>query len=424
MYRGKPSNKSIPLNSTTSSESHVQYVNSEAVNANFQSINGFTFSRRWLKFGYCMCVFLYATGFSALNLVLPFMIKDLLETSTTLKSELWYAFGLSGYGVTKSIVSPLVGYFSDRVGRADSLLVMLICQGVVTALMATSNSFPLLCFWRFLQGCFGTCGLLITAIIPELIDSKSSGASDYHSYFINGWGVSKLSGGALVLLLRGNFIATAVCGGISMIIAALFFQFLVRPHMKVNAQNPHKPKKGFASAMKQATGYRIVSIIWIMQLLTPKLDMVPLLKKNFASGAIAMASMSSYSAAFGAVATFLSLSSWASRKFGPKPVIIVGCALNACLTLIIPQTSDQSLLLVQIGLSIVEAICFPVRNAFLDSHSSAESIGAFTGFAHLIKGLSGISSQFFASLLSGVDISLPYVVRGVLVGVEAFLFGY
>jgi len=172
-------------------------------------------------------------------------------------------------------------------------------------------------------------------------------------------------------------------------------------------------------AMQQATAYRIVCAFWILQVITPRLDMVPLLKRTAQSGAMAFASMSSYAAACGTVVTFLSLSSWTSRKFGIPAVIVAGCLLTGVLTMMIPLTTDANLLVVQVLLAIVGAIADPVRSAFVDSHSSPDSIGAFTGFAHLVKGLSGVSSQFLASILDSVDVGLPFFVRGMFVFADA-----
>jgi len=400
-----------------------------------------TTSKAWVRIGYCITVLVYATGFSALNVVLPFMFKDSLQgDSSSMESEMWFAFGMSGYSVTKSVVSPLVGYFSDRLGKAGSLTVMLLCQGFVIALMTTAWSFETLCVWRFLQGCFGTCGLLFTAIIPDLTDSKAE-RSDFHSYFINGWAVSKLLGGSLVLLFQGRYVAVTFAAAACIAFSSVLFQFLVRPYLRLpkhaqpeetsnnnkkattNKTTTTNTQGGFFAAMKQATASRVVCAVWLLQLLTPRLCMTSLLKQNFESGALAMASMSTYGAAFSTVVALFSLSSWFAHNFGSKRVIVIGNILIAGLTAIIPSTAAAgNFLTVQIALAIVEAVSSPVKSAYLDSYSSPESIGAFIGFAHLVKGLSGVTSQFLASLFGGFDIALPFFVRAGVTAAEGVLF--
>ena len=83
------------------------------------------------------------------NVALPHMAGELSATSDQIS---WV---LTSYIVASSIVMPMTGYLTDRLGRRKYLLVSIFGFVVASALCGIATSLPAIVLFRLLQGVFG-----------------------------------------------------------------------------------------------------------------------------------------------------------------------------------------------------------------------------------------------------------------------------
>ena len=120
-----------------------------------------------------ICTLLAGVSSMLMSVYLPDVIKDLLgnvssermnNVSALINSV--FIFGWMFGGIAWGIIC-------DKIGRAKSVILSVVCYGIFTALTAISASWLLMCVCRFFTG-FGIGGLLVTAtvLIEELWSDK------------------------------------------------------------------------------------------------------------------------------------------------------------------------------------------------------------------------------------------------------------
>ncbi len=93
-------------------------------------------------------------------------------------SELLVSFTVSATVFAVALTAPLIGLFSDRMGRKRVIVAALIGLALATGLSATAANLGQLIVWRFLQGCFVPGIIAVTmAYIAEESQPRSIGAT-------------------------------------------------------------------------------------------------------------------------------------------------------------------------------------------------------------------------------------------------------
>ena len=105
---------------------------------------------------------------------------------------------LTSYMVSSAIFMPLTGYFTDRLGRRNYLLLCISGFTLISALCGASTSLSEIVFFRLLQGAFGA-GLvpLSQAVMTDIFPPKERGKA------MALWGIGVMVGPALGPTLGG-----------------------------------------------------------------------------------------------------------------------------------------------------------------------------------------------------------------------------
>lgn len=100
-----------------------------------------------LLFGPFSIIMLAQTANTVLVPVLPFLVRKDLGASTTaygmLQSTLW---------TSQTVLAPVLGYFSDRIGRRPVILMSLLVSAAGNALLAVSMNIPTMMAARVISG--------------------------------------------------------------------------------------------------------------------------------------------------------------------------------------------------------------------------------------------------------------------------------
>ena len=93
-------------------------------------------------------------------------------------SELLVSLTVSAAVLAVALTAPLIGFFSDRMGRKRVIVAALLGLALATGLSATAANLGQLIVWRFLQGCFVPGIIAVTmAYIAEESKPGSVGAT-------------------------------------------------------------------------------------------------------------------------------------------------------------------------------------------------------------------------------------------------------
>lgn len=148
---------------------------------------------------------------------------------------------LGAFGIVNSVVQPLAGQFSDRMGRRKVfILVGLVLLAAINLSYAWANSYAAILFVRVLQA--GAVALTIVgsvALVSELSPKMGRGQNMgvYNSFRLVGFGTGPLAAGAIVTggpyLLPGGveitgFEASFYGAAIAAFLSAVLVNFMVR----------------------------------------------------------------------------------------------------------------------------------------------------------------------------------------------------
>ena len=127
-----------------------------------------------------------------INVALPHMQGSLGASSNEI------TWTLTSYLISSAIFMPLTGYFSDRLGRKQYLIISIIGFTIVSALCGASTSLSEIILFRLLQGIFGASLVpLSQTILTDIFPPKERGKA------MAIWGIGVMVGPILGPTLGG-----------------------------------------------------------------------------------------------------------------------------------------------------------------------------------------------------------------------------
>ena len=134
-----------------------------------------------LLFGPFTIILLAQTANTVLVPVLPFLVKDVGASAVA------YGFLQSTLWTSQTMLAPVLGWLSDRIGRRPVILLSLLFSGGGAALLAFSNSITMMTIARIISGLgFQSARMLLSThtrartphhaslSLPFLLQSRSS----------------------------------------------------------------------------------------------------------------------------------------------------------------------------------------------------------------------------------------------------------
>lgn len=121
------------------------------------------------------CVFLDALGIGLIVPVLPRLIGSLADTRDLQTS--WYGAIMVSYGLMQFFFAPILGAFSDRIGRRPVLLTGILGLSIMMIVPAVSQSLPLILLSRLVGGMMSSNIVVAQAYIADVTPSHQRIAS-------------------------------------------------------------------------------------------------------------------------------------------------------------------------------------------------------------------------------------------------------
>jgi MFS transporter, DHA1 family, tetracycline resistance protein len=185
---------------------------------------------------------------SGIGLTLPILPRLLSEVTHT--TELGWRYGafLSLYALMQFLFSPVLGIWSDRIGRRPVLLSSLAGATIDYLFMALAPSLALLFIGRAISGLTGASQAVASAYISDVTteDQRARRFGQLSAFqglgFIGGPVIGGLLGD---FWLRAPFVAAAVLNGITFLVTWFLLQEPSRHHQPTEQESSLNPLRPF-----------------------------------------------------------------------------------------------------------------------------------------------------------------------------------
>lgn len=189
---------------------------------------------------------------SGIGLTLPILPRLLSEVAHT--TELGWRYGafLSLYALMQFLFSPLLGMWSDKVGRRPVLLASLAGATVDYLFLALAPSLSLLFLGRAIAGITGASQAVASAYISDVTSEAQRARRFGQLSAFQGLGLiaGPLIGGFLGdLWVRGPFVAAATLNGITFCVTLFLLREPTRHHHAQQLETSLNPIKPFQWAL-------------------------------------------------------------------------------------------------------------------------------------------------------------------------------
>jgi MFS transporter, DHA1 family, tetracycline resistance protein len=207
---------------------------------------------------------------SGIGLTLPILPRLLTEVAHT--SELGWRYGafLSLYAFMQFLFSPLLGMWSDRIGRRPVLLSSLAGATIDYLFMALAPSLSLLFVGRAIAGLTGASQAVASAYIADVTPETQRARRFGQLSAFQGLGfiAGPVVGGLLGdVWLRAPFVAAAILNGITFIVTLLALREPARHHHPTEQETSLNPLRPFKWALSIPTLLPLLLIYWVFTLI-------------------------------------------------------------------------------------------------------------------------------------------------------------
>jgi MFS family permease len=277
-----------------------------------------------------------ALGNSILFVVIPLYVAKLPSRLLPFPDTVLVGILISLYGLTNSILQPIVGAFIDRTSRRKPFIMAgLVLMGVGTLAFVIAGQFVSLVLIRMLQG----VGVALTvpaalALMATATEKRSRGGSMgiYTSMRMVGLAIGPLIGGAL--LDRLGFNSAFFTGAGFIALGLLLVQLWVKEVPADVSDEKARPFRVFDRALLTAG---IIGLSIATFIMASSFSMMGALETQFNQrlGQTALGFGVAFSALMVSRLIFQVPLGWLSDRIGRKPLVIVGLILMAPSTILL-----------------------------------------------------------------------------------------
>ena len=346
-----------------------------------------------------MTLFIDAIGFGIIIPLLPFYTQTLQAGSAAL------GILVASFSIMQFFFSPVLGRFSDSVGRKPVLLISILVSTLSYVIFGFANSFPLLLLSRIIAG-IATETAVAQAYIADVTTEKDrvSGIGKVTAAHGAGFIVGPAIGGFLSVY---GFWAPGIAAAFLTLINLLFVVFFL-PESRVNNRlsNHVEPKLGNNSnkildALKKPVVGSVLIIHFVVFLAFSAIPViVPLLGiAYFALGSIEMSYLFIY---IGTVQILLQgfILGRLAQKFGEETLIVIGPLLMIIGVFLMPLI--PSILVFLVSITMIASGSGIMRTAvpsFLSKMTPADEQGGILGVASSILSIATVPGPLIGGFL-------------------------
>jgi DHA1 family tetracycline resistance protein-like MFS transporter len=207
---------------------------------------------------------------SGIGLTLPILPRLLSEVAHT--TELGWRYGafLSLYALMQFLFSPVLGMWSDKIGRRPVLLSSLAGATIDYLFLALAPSLSLLFVGRAISGLTGASQAVASAYISDVTSEEQRARRFGQLSAFQGLGfiAGPLLGGLLgEAWVRAPFIAAAVLNGITFVVTLLFLREPARHHEPTEQESALNPITPFRWALSIPSLLPLLLIYMVISLI-------------------------------------------------------------------------------------------------------------------------------------------------------------
>jgi DHA1 family tetracycline resistance protein-like MFS transporter len=325
---------------------------------------------------------------------------------------------LGSFSLMQLIFSPIMGRWSDRIGRKPVLLLSILGTSIGFLTLGLANSLWMLFLGRIIDGISGgnisTAQAYIADVTP--LEKRSTAMGIIGAAF----GLGFMLGPALGGLLGHDSLQTPFfwAAGLALLNSVLLYFFLPEslPEERRKAQVTETSALG--SNLLSIAGTPLGTVLLCSLTCTVAFSLVTALFTLFTAhrlhwDARANGMLFAYIGFLGILVQG-GLIRRLVPKFGEKPLVIFG-ALLLCLSMLILPVSDSLsvVILASSGLSIGHSLIVPMLNGLASKSADAQSQGSVMGLAQAISSLARMIGPALGGLLLNFDELHPNLPYGI-----------
>lgn len=364
-----------------------------------------------------------AIGNSILFIIIPLYVAKIPDLTFNFSVPVLVGILISIYGFVNSLIQPITGALSDRIGRRKPLIqIGLAVLGACTIAFIFAQDYILLLVLRTIQGLAValtiTASMSLMAVITKR-ETRGGSMGVFSTFRVVGFSIGPILGGFLQTKFGFN---SAFYAGAGFIFAAIIFvQIWVK---EVRGEVPDSKKRDFKIFDFSLLNPGILSTAAATFLMASAFSMVTTLENEFNSR------LDITAVGFGIAFSTLMIGRLIfqvpighfSDKIGRRPLIIIGLLAMGAATIFLGETNTlKELIIVRLIQGIATAgIAAP---AFAVAADLAKSGGEGRQMSIVTMGFGlGISfGPLMAGLLAGFFFELPFLVIGILTMAGAWL---
>ena len=354
-----------------------------------------------------LATFVSMTGVGIIVPFLPIYARD-LGASGVMLGLIFAAFSLS-----RALVVPWLGGFSDRLGRKPFIIAGMAGYGVTSLLFMYAASAEALVMTRLLQGVFAAMVLpiamaLVADITPPGMEGRAFGA--FNMFFLMGFGVGPVIGGAVYDLagLNANFLLMFGLG----IAAAVTVALTVR---EPAAELRSGGKRGIREMVDLARDRGFLAILLARAGaaagMSCFISFMPLVASGHGLGTMGVGLCLTANVL---VSTVMQRpAGWLADRLPRMPLTVAGLALSGVMKILIPWGSDlTSLMLLSMAEGIFAGLALPALTAMAVSQGKAlgSGMGLTTGAFTMALSV----GVFFGPVSGGLAVDLSHTSSAAL----------
>lgn len=357
-----------------------------------------------------LTVLLDLIGFGIILPVLPLYARDIGA------HQLEIGLLAASFSVMTLLWSPILGRWSDRIGRRPILLMCILINAAGYALFANARTLVILFFSRMLNG----IGASNISVAQAYIADTSSGADRARSLGLIGaaFGLGFIIGPALGGFLKAEFGIAAVGyvpSALSLLNALLAWIRLPEPQRHVLAQRPSFGATVRAAfAHPQQSRLVLLSFAYWFAFVMMQITFALFANERFGwredaiGGVFALTGLIGSAIQGGAIGKLV-------RTFGETKLLGAGLVLFAIGMLALPWMPSSAFLIATLGeIAVGSALVTPTMNALLSLSADASSQGAILGLSQSAASLARIVGPIVGMGLYAFRHEVPYVAAGII----------
>lgn len=357
-------------------------------------------------------VLLDLIGFGIILPVLPIYARSLGA------SEVEIGLIAASFSLMTLLWSPIMGRWSDRVGRRPVLLTCILINAAGYALFAHANTLVMLVLSRMLNGIGASNISVAQAYIADTTDSNDRARS--LGLIGAAFGLGFIIGPALGGFLKahgGITVVGYVPSTLSLLNAlAAWIRLPESPRNSARLPQPHSLFASIKTVLKSSVRQRLIALTFLywFAFVMMQISFVLFANERFGwredaiGGLFALIGIIGASIQGGAIGPLV-------RRYGEKRLLVKGLLLFSTGMLLVPWMPNSTLLVIILAfMAIGSALVNPTVNTLLTRTAELSWQGVVLGIAQSAASLARIVGPIVGMGLYALRHEMPYVTAGII----------